>query len=412
MRERAQQSCPALPNTATGAAAAAALEVGVGEHDVGRLAAQLERHPLDRRRGARRRCRGPTSVEPVKAIFATSGCSTSRCPQTLPGPGDDVQHALRQAGLERDPLQLERGQRRQLGRLQHDRVARRQRRRDLPRRDHEREVPRHDQADDPERLAERHVDAAGDRDRVAEQALRRAGVVAERVDHHPHLAAGVGDRLAGVARLERREIARRASSSASARRWSSAARSAGATARHGRNARLRRGRPRHRPPRRRRAAPRAITCSVAGSMTSIIGADTPASRRLDQRGDHPAARRPARGATGRRARTGWPGSSIASTTSSSVDQPVATSPSPSRSESLVVVRLDRDPLRARRARRQRARLEPHLVVAEGAGRVAVVRRGRRRRAGAGRASRRARRSASACRGRSRAPACRARAPRA
>ena len=28
----------------------------------------------------------PTSVEPVKAIFATSGCSTSRRPQTLPGP--------------------------------------------------------------------------------------------------------------------------------------------------------------------------------------------------------------------------------------------------------------------------------------------------------------------------------------
>ncbi len=28
----------------------------------------------------------PTSVEPVNAIFATSGCSTSRCPQVRPGP--------------------------------------------------------------------------------------------------------------------------------------------------------------------------------------------------------------------------------------------------------------------------------------------------------------------------------------
>ena len=28
----------------------------------------------------------PTSVEPVNAIFATSSCSTSRCPQTEPGP--------------------------------------------------------------------------------------------------------------------------------------------------------------------------------------------------------------------------------------------------------------------------------------------------------------------------------------
>jgi hypothetical protein len=28
----------------------------------------------------------PTSVDPVKAIFATSGCSTRRCPQVRPGP--------------------------------------------------------------------------------------------------------------------------------------------------------------------------------------------------------------------------------------------------------------------------------------------------------------------------------------
>ena len=28
----------------------------------------------------------PTSVEPVKATLATSGCSTSRCPQVRPGP--------------------------------------------------------------------------------------------------------------------------------------------------------------------------------------------------------------------------------------------------------------------------------------------------------------------------------------
>ena len=53
IRERAQQSWPALPKTADGAAAAAALDVGVGEDDVRRLAAELERHPLDRLRRAR-----------------------------------------------------------------------------------------------------------------------------------------------------------------------------------------------------------------------------------------------------------------------------------------------------------------------------------------------------------------------
>ena len=46
MRDRAQQSWPALSKTAHGAVAAAALQVGVGEHDVGALAAQLEGDPL------------------------------------------------------------------------------------------------------------------------------------------------------------------------------------------------------------------------------------------------------------------------------------------------------------------------------------------------------------------------------
>ena len=143
--------------------------------------------------------------------------------QALPAdgarPGDDVEHALRQTGLERDPLELERRQRGQLGRLEDDGVAGRERRRDLPGGDHQREVPRHDQADDPERLAEGHVDAAGDRDRLAEQALGRPGVVAEALDDHPDLAARVADRLAGVARLERGELlAPRASIASASRR--------------------------------------------------------------------------------------------------------------------------------------------------------------------------------------------------
>ena len=53
--------------------------------------------------------------------------------------------------------------------------------RELPRGDRQREVPRHDQPDDPERLAHRERLAAGDRDRVAEQSLGRARVVAERL---------------------------------------------------------------------------------------------------------------------------------------------------------------------------------------------------------------------------------------
>ena len=71
MRERAQQSWPALPKTASGAGRGG-LEVGVGEDDVRRLAAELERDALDRRRARQRAIPRPTSVEPVKAILATS----------------------------------------------------------------------------------------------------------------------------------------------------------------------------------------------------------------------------------------------------------------------------------------------------------------------------------------------------
>ena len=48
-------------------------EVGVVEHDVRRLAAELEEHALQR---ARRRCAAmclPTAVEPVNEIMSTRG---------------------------------------------------------------------------------------------------------------------------------------------------------------------------------------------------------------------------------------------------------------------------------------------------------------------------------------------------
>jgi hypothetical protein len=43
------------------------------------------------------------------------------------GADNDVQHAFGQAGLDRDPLELDCRQRRQLRRLQHDRVPGRER---------------------------------------------------------------------------------------------------------------------------------------------------------------------------------------------------------------------------------------------------------------------------------------------
>ena len=192
IRERAQQSWPALANIAPGAAAAArsrsaSAKITLADlppsSSVTRLIVCAAPAAID----------APTSVEPVNAIFATSGCSTSRVPHLRPGPTTTLTTPVRHARLEREPLEAHRGQRRQLSRLEHDRVARGQGGCELPRRDRQREVPRRDQPDDAERLAERHRDAAGHRDRVAEVALDATGVVPECLGDHPDLAARVAD---------------------------------------------------------------------------------------------------------------------------------------------------------------------------------------------------------------------------
>ncbi len=182
-----------------------ALEVGVGEDDVGGLAAELERDPLDRPRSA--------PHHPLPDL-GRAGEADLRHVRMLDEPrthdralaGEDVDDALGDARLERELAEPQRRQRRQLCRLENDGVAARQRRSELPRRDVEREVPRDDQPDDAERLAECQVDAACDRDRLADVLVDCARVVVEDLGDHPDLAARSGDRLAHVARLEPREL--------------------------------------------------------------------------------------------------------------------------------------------------------------------------------------------------------------
>ena len=148
----------------------------------------------------------PTSVEPVKQTLRTSGWVTNRSPTTEPLPGITVKHALGQPGLERQLAEPDRGQRRQLGRLEDDGVAGGQRGREAPAGDRHREVPGHDDADDAERLVEGDVDAAGHRDLPAEQPLGRAGVVVEAVADVARLPARVAPGVAGVAHLELGEL--------------------------------------------------------------------------------------------------------------------------------------------------------------------------------------------------------------
>ena len=116
--------------------------------------------------------------------------------------GDDVDDARRQLRLAQDVAEEQRGQRRRLGRLEHDGVAARERRRDLPREHQQREVPRDDLAGDADR-ARRPV-----RERVLEL-VGPARVVEEvRGGEREVDVARLLDRLAAVQRLEHGELAR------------------------------------------------------------------------------------------------------------------------------------------------------------------------------------------------------------
>ena len=121
--------------------------------------------------------------------------------------GHHVQDAGRETRLERQLAEPQRGHRRVARRLEDRRVPGGERRRDLPAGHVHRVVPRDDQPADPDRLLERHVEAGlGDRDRLAVDLVRGAGVVVEHEPDAGDLAAGAGDRLAGVAALELGEL--------------------------------------------------------------------------------------------------------------------------------------------------------------------------------------------------------------
>ena len=145
----------------------------------------------------------PTSALPVNAILSTSGVLDDRRAGRLADAGDDVDDARRQAGLGEARGEREHGQRRLLGRLEHDRAAGADRRRELPRRHQQRVVPRDDLAGDADRLAQREAHrVVGHRQDVAVNLRRQAAVVLEAGRDVGDVELGLDDRLAAVARLE------------------------------------------------------------------------------------------------------------------------------------------------------------------------------------------------------------------
>ena len=143
----------------------------------------------------------PTSVEPVKAILSTSWMLDERGPRA-PVAGDDVDDARRQLGLAEHVGEEQRRERRRLGGLEDDRVARRECRRDLPREHEQREVPGNDLAGNADRtrrpVRERVLELVGPA-RVVEEVRGRE----RKID-----VARLADRLAAVQRLEDGELPR------------------------------------------------------------------------------------------------------------------------------------------------------------------------------------------------------------
>ncbi len=136
------------------------LTVGVGEDDVGVLAAELERDPLHRARG--RGHQGPAGGQAagerdqVDARVGGQG-RTGRGAR----PEHEVADPRRQSGLLQEAHQVDRGVRGQLAGLEHEGVAGGQAGRDLPGDLEERVVPRRDQGADADRFVHDPADDVG-----------------------------------------------------------------------------------------------------------------------------------------------------------------------------------------------------------------------------------------------------------
>ncbi len=126
-------------------------EVGVVEHDVGRLATELEGDPLD---GAGGHLGDPLAGpgRAGEADHVDAGMGGDRLADDRTGAGDQVEHAGRQADLVDDLGEDERVERGDLARLEHDGAAGGEGAADLADDLVERVVPRRDRADDTDRL--------------------------------------------------------------------------------------------------------------------------------------------------------------------------------------------------------------------------------------------------------------------
>ena len=151
---------------------------------------------------------GRSVHSPVKATLSTSMCAPRAAPAVGPKPGTTLMTPSgKPASWASSPI-AQGGQRRLLGRLEHDGAAGRQRRAPLPRLHQQREIPRDDLPDHADRLVPRVAEiVALDRDRLAVDLVGPAGVVAVAFDGQRQVGVEASrDRLAVVERFEGRQF--------------------------------------------------------------------------------------------------------------------------------------------------------------------------------------------------------------
>ena len=171
IRDRAQQSCPALSNTADGALAAAASRSASAKTTLALLPPELQGDRLDLRRApghhplAHRTRSGEDDLAHIGMLHQSLA-------HHRPGAGQHLEHVLGDAGIQGQFGQAQRGERRQLGGLEHHGVSRGQRRGEAPRGDRHREVPGDDRADHADRFVKGDVQPVGHRESAGRSAAR------------------------------------------------------------------------------------------------------------------------------------------------------------------------------------------------------------------------------------------------
>ncbi len=127
------------------------LDVGVVEHDEGRLSPELDRYLLQRARGIGHDLLAGPGL--ARHRYLVDAGVRGQHPPDVTMALDDVEQTVGQTGIVERARKLERGQRRKLRRLEHERIARREAGSRFPARDLDGIVPRADAGADPEGFA-------------------------------------------------------------------------------------------------------------------------------------------------------------------------------------------------------------------------------------------------------------------